>query len=180
MSTLTTNYGFIKAAGTEQYDVTVVNANLDDIDGSLKAAEDRITSGADGAKKYAELLASTALNINALTDTGLALPSFDFVLGRWYEIIVDIHIQSTVANDRAIVYLRRGASTVMRQWLTNAVAAAAIGFSFHASHIVKGDLSGAQTLKLSMARAAGTGFFDLYASAVYINSLTIKDIGDGS
>lgn len=42
MSTLTNNYGFVKAAGTEQYDVAVVNANLDAIDAALDGLDDRL------------------------------------------------------------------------------------------------------------------------------------------
>lgn len=39
MSTLTTNYALRKDAGTEQYDVSVVNANLDTIDAAMKAID---------------------------------------------------------------------------------------------------------------------------------------------
>lgn len=44
MATPTANYGFVKAAPTENYDVAVVNANLDSIDLAIKARADAITA----------------------------------------------------------------------------------------------------------------------------------------
>jgi hypothetical protein len=39
MSTPTTNYGFIKAAEGEQYDVDIINNNLDAVDAQIKAVD---------------------------------------------------------------------------------------------------------------------------------------------
>lgn len=44
MSTLTPNYGLIKATGTEQYNVDIVNANLDAVDSALGTHEVRLDS----------------------------------------------------------------------------------------------------------------------------------------
>jgi hypothetical protein len=42
MATPTANYGFVKDAPTQNYDVNVVNANLDSIDAAIKARQNSI------------------------------------------------------------------------------------------------------------------------------------------
>ena len=44
MSSLTANRGYTKAAGTEQYDVDIVNANLDAVDGDIDTLFKRLNS----------------------------------------------------------------------------------------------------------------------------------------
>lgn len=43
MSTTTANYGFVKADPLEQYNVAVVNTNLDSIDAAIDAVSDRVS-----------------------------------------------------------------------------------------------------------------------------------------
>lgn len=42
MSTSTTNYGFVKPAGGEQYQRSVMNNNLDDIDATIKSEVEKV------------------------------------------------------------------------------------------------------------------------------------------
>ena len=44
MATSTTNYSFVKPAGTENYDVDIQNANWDDVDATLKGVENLISA----------------------------------------------------------------------------------------------------------------------------------------
>ena len=63
MATTTTNYGLTKPAGTDKYDISVQNGNMDIIDTKLKATEvvaSTAKSTADSAVSKADTAKSTA------------------------------------------------------------------------------------------------------------------------
>ena len=82
---LTANYGLGKPLGTEDYDIGVPNANMDIIDGLLKARADGevaldarvdVLEGGSGTSiHHAVLIASAAQSIPNTTDTKIAFPT---------------------------------------------------------------------------------------------------------
>ena len=90
MSTLTTNFGFTKADETEQYDVDVVNDNLDAIDATLKAIKD--VNDAEGVwHDYAALINSGSGGMAAGASVSVA---------RWMKIgkTVWVQVEGTCTN----------------------------------------------------------------------------------
>ena len=82
---LTANYSLGKPLGTEDYDIGVPNANMDIIDGLLKARADgeaaldgrvdALEGGSGTSIHHAVLIASAAQSIPNTTDTKIAFPT---------------------------------------------------------------------------------------------------------
>lgn len=86
MSTPTTNYGFIKAAEGEQYDVDITNNNLDGIDTQLKARTDFDDKAPLGLVYQCHITGSSGAVLDAIIHN---VPTFTFKANRKYRVIWD-------------------------------------------------------------------------------------------
>ena len=86
MSTPTTNYGLIKAAEGEQYDVDITNNNLDAIDTQIKARQNFDDLSPLGLLYKAFVATSSGIVTNSIINN---IPTFTFKANRNYRIVWD-------------------------------------------------------------------------------------------
>ena len=130
---------------------------------------------------YAQVLAGQGA-FTAMTDlTGLSVP-VTLVAGRRVKITGVVNAQSSVADDVVGFFLRDAANTVWQTDYTG-LPTAGNGYSFtlifpFVVGAANSPLAGAQTFKLSMQRAAGTGNITTNGGAnTLVNFILVEDIG---
>jgi len=112
---------------------------------------------------------TTIVDLTSLTVTFTALAS------RYYKITGYGQLQSTVANDTAILTIADGAGTQLQQ--TNVVLPVANASEALMTQIAIQPGAGSKTYKLRAARNTGTGTITFAAGATFPGFILIEDIG---
>lgn len=127
---------------------------------------------------YAQIVANSA-NTNATATAvdiaGLAT-TVTVTATRRVQITVLLHVQSTVANDRAQIQIREG-TTVLGTVNMPQLVTAASPYSHQFSVVVNAPAAGAHTYKVSFLRLAGTGTLTAAASATMPAFILAQDLG---
>lgn len=188
MPDTTPNYGWRipRADGTDLIVPDDVRVPIGSIDSQMKAEETaRLANTATLSKAPLGLVAlyittsTTNLNI-AATVTDIPGFTLTYLLkqGRSYEIVADIQVQSSVAGDRAVAYLREADNTVWKSANPCNLTTANIGYSMIVGRVFKWTaVDTTKVFKLALTRAAGTGGIDLAASSQANAYLSLVDLG---
>jgi hypothetical protein len=93
MSTPTTNYGYIKAAEGEQYDVDITNNNLDALDATDKGLQNALDILPKGLLFQVHVATSTGTVVGPAVVNNI--PTFTFKANRKYRIVWDFSYYHT-------------------------------------------------------------------------------------
>jgi len=152
---------------------SVTNANITD----LRVFARTPLRTAWGTIGYAEVTASQS-SITTITDlTGLAI-TWTALANRRYRTSLFAEINSTVANDLAILYITDGSNNVRRRLpLHMPPTLSGAAYTFASAAVVEVPGAGAVTRKLRLERNVGTGVVALFAAATSPAFILVEDIG---
>lgn len=131
-----------------------------------------------GTVGYYRTTADTTSNAN--TTSAVAIPGFStgaitLVGGRRYRISFQGMVMSSVANDRAAVWIMDGASAIQAGY-SPALTLANNGYNVPFSVVVT-PTAGTHTYNIGLCRLTGTGNINLHASSILPAELLVEDIG---
>lgn len=185
----TPNYGLVipSADDTDLMDADLWRTPFTQVDTKLKALTDADTAASGrlntletygrGEIAYSQIVASTALNVQGvMTDVpGLSVVLPVQTVARKYKLSAGGIIAGSVANDRFVVFLLEGATT-LKTYQSAQLVTAGSGYSFEFSVRLTPTLP-THTYKLAIQRLAGTGNIDISAAASTPAFLLLEDIG---
>jgi hypothetical protein len=128
-----------------------------------------------GIMGMGQITANTANTANSTTPVDIAglTTTITCVAGRWYKLNVWANFITTVAGDRIQLILRDGATSLVS---SISQAPATTAFNMTATYIGQ-FTAGSHVLKVSVARASGTGVITMQGSATSPGQFVVEDIG---
>lgn len=126
------------------------------------------------AKTLTATSATTSASTTVVDLAGFSVTASAVPANRTLRILVTGQIQSTVANDRAVVYVREGTTQLQAVPIALPLAATPVQVFVKVSLT---PTAGNHTYKVSIARASGTGTVSYVASASSPAQLTVEDTG---